>query len=246
MKTECEVIRDLLPLYADEVCSEGSRHLIDEHLQECPDCSAVLEKIRTDELEAGLREEKEQVIEYQAKRFKRRSTAAGSVTAGIFMVPVLVCLIVNMATGHNLDWFYIVLAGLAVAASLILVPIMVARDKLFWMFCAFTVSLLVLLGVTCFYTHGSWFFTAASASLFGLSAAFLPFVIKARPVRGLIGGFNRLLLVASVDLILFANMMNMITLRTKSVFTTIMMAAACAGAGWLLYSLIKEKRGEAK
>ena len=65
MKTECEVIRDLLPLYADEVCSEGSRHLIDEHLQECPDCSAVLEKIRTDELEAGLREEKDQVIEYR-------------------------------------------------------------------------------------------------------------------------------------------------------------------------------------
>ena len=27
MKMECEVIRDLLPLYADEVCSEKSRGL---------------------------------------------------------------------------------------------------------------------------------------------------------------------------------------------------------------------------
>ena len=38
MKTDCNIIRDLLPLYADDVCSKESRALVDEHLQECPDC----------------------------------------------------------------------------------------------------------------------------------------------------------------------------------------------------------------
>ena len=246
MNKECEVIRDLLPLYADDVCSETSRGLIEEHLQECPDCAAVLEKIRTSEIETNLREETHQVIGQQAKRFRRRSATVGSVISGLFMIPVVVCLIVNLASGSPLGWFFIVLAGLAVAASLIVVPLMMPEDKLFWTFCAFTMSLLLLLAVCCFYTHGNWFFTAASAVLFGLSALFLPFVVRAKPVREQIGSFNRALLVLAVDVILFANMMNMISLWTKSIFTTILILLLCAAGGWLLYSAIEEKRGENK
>ena len=72
---------------------------------------------------------------------------------------------------------------------------------------------------------------------------FLPFVLRARPVRELIGGFSRWLIVLSVDMILFANMMNMITLRSKSILTTVLMLLLCGGGAWLLVSAIKEKRG---
>ncbi len=246
MNKDCEVIRDLLPLYADDVCSGRSRELIEEHLQECPDCSAMLEKLRTHEIETDLQEEKEQVIEYQAKRFRRRSATVGSVVSGLFMIPVVVCLIVNLASGSPLGWFFIVLAGLAVAASLVIVPLMMPENKLFWTFCAFTMSLLLLLAVTCFYSHGNWFFTAASAVLFGLSVCFLPFLIRAKPVREMIGGFSRPLLVLAVDVILFANMMNMISLWTKSIFTTVLILLGCAAGGWLLYAAVTEKRGEEK
>lgn len=244
MKTDCEVIRDLLPLYADDVCSGSSRQLIEEHLEECPDCTAVLERLRNSEIESGLQEEKEQVIQHQAKQFKRRSATVGSVVSGVFMIPVLVCLIVNLASGAALSWFFIVLAGLAVAASLIIVPLMVPEDKAFWTLCAFTVTLLFLLAVCCFSTHGSWFYTAASAVLFGLSVIFLPFAVKARPVRELIGKFSRPLLVLSVDAILFANMMNMISLPAKGLFKTLFVLALCVGAAWLLFTAIKQKRGE--
>ena len=246
MNKECEVIRDLLPLYADDVCSETSRGLIEEHLQECPECSAVLEKLRTHEIESGLREEKEEVIDRQAKRFRRRSAAVGSVVAGIFMIPVVVCLIVNLTTGAGLSWFFIVLGGLAVAASLVVVPLMMPENKLFWTFCAFTASLVLLLGIVCFSTGGNWFFTAASAVLFGLSLIFLPFAVRAEPARRLIGGFNRTLLVVAVDVILFTNMMNMISLWSKSFMKTIMVVLLCAAGCWLLYSAIQEKRGETK
>ena len=244
MNKECEVIRDLLPLYADEVCSDTSRELVREHLQECPECSALLEKLRTSEkIESDLQEEKEHVIQYQAKRFKRRSATVGSVVSGVFMVPVLVCLIVNLASGSPLGWFFIVLAGLAVMASLIIVPLMIPESKLFWTFCAFTLSVLLLLAVCSFYTHGGWFYTVASAVLFGFSVLFLPFAVRAKPVREYIGNFSRPLLVLSVDVILFANMMNMISLRTKSFFTTILILLLCAAGGWLLWSAIREKRG---
>lgn len=37
MKT-CDVVRDLLPLYIDEACNEGSRELVEEHLKTCKEC----------------------------------------------------------------------------------------------------------------------------------------------------------------------------------------------------------------
>ena len=244
MDKQCEVIRDLLPLYADDVCSDTSRQLIEEHLAECPECSAELKKLRTSEIEDGLRMEKDQVIEHQARQFRRRSATIGSTVSAVFMVPIVICLIVNLATGHALDWFYLVLAGLAVFASLIIVPLNVTRDKLFWTFSAFTVTLLVLLAVCNFYTHGNWFFMVASAVLFGFSVLFLPFFLRARPMQDVLGSFSRPLAVLSVDLILFANMMNMITLHSKSIVSTAVMFVLCGAGAWLLVSAIKEKRGE--
>ena len=246
MKTDCEVIRDLLPLYADDVCSDGSRRLIEEHLPECPACSEELKKLRSRDLETGLKEEKDAVLEYGAKRFRRRSTTVGSVIAGLFMIPVLVCLIVNLATGASLGWFLIVLAALAVAASLVIVPLLVPHNKLLWTFCAFCVTLMVLLAVIALVNRGSWFFVAEAACLFGLSVVFLPFVIRAEPVRRLLGDFNRWLLVLGVDVILFANMMNMISMKSKGILATLFMAGLCAVGAFLLFSAIKAKRSEAK
>lgn len=38
----CGIIRDLLPLYHDGVCSPESRAEVEEHLKTCPECRAVL------------------------------------------------------------------------------------------------------------------------------------------------------------------------------------------------------------
>lgn len=38
MSVPCEIIRDLLPLYQDGVCSEESRKTVEEHLQICETC----------------------------------------------------------------------------------------------------------------------------------------------------------------------------------------------------------------
>lgn len=40
---KCNVIRDLLPLYADEVCSEDSREVVEEHLANCKECKQELD-----------------------------------------------------------------------------------------------------------------------------------------------------------------------------------------------------------
>lgn len=45
MNKECGIVRDLLPLYHDNVCSSESRVLVEEHLIACEECTAELGEI---------------------------------------------------------------------------------------------------------------------------------------------------------------------------------------------------------
>ena len=109
---DCDVIRDLLPLYADEACSEKSRALVREHLLECAECRELLRQLQETEIEKSLREEKRSVLQYGLKQFKKRTAAVGSAVSGAVMIPVLICLFLF---GSPLGWIDIVLAALCVA-----------------------------------------------------------------------------------------------------------------------------------
>ena len=186
MKYNCDLISDLLPLYKDDICSEASRKIVEEHLAECPDCKKILNSLNDITIDEQIVKEKDEVIGSQAKFFKRKSAFAGSIIALIFAIPILVCLIVNLATGAGLTWFFIVLAGILVAASLIVVPLMVPDNKMLITMGSFTASVILLLGIICIYAHGNWFPVAASSTLFGLTMCFAPFIVYRRPVNALI------------------------------------------------------------
>lgn len=215
MKYKCEIVRDLMPLYLDGIASTQSRQMVDEHLSECKECTTLFSKMKNNELEREVKEEKTDVIERQKKVFKRKTTLAGSVIAGILMIPILVCLIVNLATGAGLTWFFIVLASLLVAASITVVPLMVPANKLLWTLGTFSCSLIMLLGVCCIYTGGHWFFVASSSSLFGIGMVFLPFVARSRPLSNVVKN-QKGLAVMTTDTVLYALMMLSIGLYTKA------------------------------
>ena len=40
MKYSCNVVKDLLPLYVDNICSKESKEILEQHLSECADCKA--------------------------------------------------------------------------------------------------------------------------------------------------------------------------------------------------------------
>lgn len=46
-KISCEIIKDLLPLYHDEVCSQDSVAMVEEHLAVCNNCQLELIKIKS-------------------------------------------------------------------------------------------------------------------------------------------------------------------------------------------------------
>ena len=241
--TECDVIRDLLPLYADDACSEKSRALVNEHLLDCAECRDVLQRLRDSEIESKLKNEKDSVLQYGIQQFKKRTAAVGSAVSGVFIIPVLVCLYIF---GSPMGWIDIVLASLCVAASVSVVPIMVREDKFFWMLCSFTASLMLLLAVVCVHSHGNWFWIASSASLFGLAAVGLPFATKARPMKKLIGNSNPWIILAGIDLALFMAMMSMISSHGKLTLGTILFTAGVIAGIVLIVSELSKKWGKKK
>ncbi|MBR4940539.1 MAG: zf-HC2 domain-containing protein [Clostridia bacterium] len=46
MKTECSIVRDLLPLYIENLVSPETAGYVEEHLKICPDCRAEMDGLR--------------------------------------------------------------------------------------------------------------------------------------------------------------------------------------------------------
>ena len=51
MKIECCLVRDLLPLYAENLVSSETSELIEKHIQQCDACKNELELIKADEFD---------------------------------------------------------------------------------------------------------------------------------------------------------------------------------------------------
>lgn len=74
MSVPCEVIRDLLPLYYDEVCSKESGREVLSHLAKCEECRKEYEKLcSARELETAYDEKDNERIADSFKKVKRRN-----------------------------------------------------------------------------------------------------------------------------------------------------------------------------
>lgn len=45
---KCEIIRDLMPLYLDDVCSGETKQMVEEHLDECEECRKYIKQMQTE------------------------------------------------------------------------------------------------------------------------------------------------------------------------------------------------------
>lgn len=73
MSKQCEIVRDILPLYVDGACSEASVEMIKEHLETCADCRAIYEQMCSHTSEDILQKEKDGVIARHEKTEKKKS-----------------------------------------------------------------------------------------------------------------------------------------------------------------------------
>lgn len=87
MKYPCGMIRDILPLYKDEVCSEESRGAVEEHLSGCNDCSEYYKRLSDDRENIPIPEiEDHKADSLRAVRKRiRRGAAAAIITAAVLL-----------------------------------------------------------------------------------------------------------------------------------------------------------------
>ena len=95
MKISCKIIEDLLPLYIDEVCSEESNKMIEEHLSACSQCNEKLNRMKLGYVPEQEREQNLAEAEFMrnlSKKWNKKllfATLKGIISTLIFVVVIL-------------------------------------------------------------------------------------------------------------------------------------------------------------
>ncbi|SET31063.1 DUF4825 domain-containing protein [[Clostridium] polysaccharolyticum] len=100
-KLSCEIVRDLLPLYVDKLTSEVTNDAIETHIQDCQDCSKVLESMKEPEPEKEVTKNE---IDY-LKKFRRKSVNMSFLVATVIIFLAIALTVVRIGfTGENSGW----------------------------------------------------------------------------------------------------------------------------------------------
>lgn len=92
MKINCDVIRDLLPLYAEDLASESSRKLVDDHLNACESCKKELTMLK---IPAHIPQESPGIDSVRREIGRRRALA---VACAMLLLCSILCWTANWLT----------------------------------------------------------------------------------------------------------------------------------------------------
>lgn len=95
-KFDCEIIKDLLPLYADNVCSEKSVKIVEEHLNGCSECSEELRKIKDCPTVPSVDEDLEKAVKNAGKRIKKGKKKTIIETVALVLILVILFGVIGM------------------------------------------------------------------------------------------------------------------------------------------------------
>lgn len=86
MKISCDIIRDILPLYAENMVSQPTREMVDEHLSECDACAGELTVLKNQKIPI---EPETTALEHVKKAIRRRRILS-VLSVLFFVVTVLI------------------------------------------------------------------------------------------------------------------------------------------------------------
>ena len=106
--TSCEIIRDLLPLYVDGVCSDKTKQYVEEHVAECEECKKLSEEFKGEFAFMRVPKEEESKTPYigeihplkKIKERNRRKTTLLMTTIFLLLVGVGI-----MFYGNLKNWY---------------------------------------------------------------------------------------------------------------------------------------------
>lgn len=106
MKTDCDIIKDLLPLYTEGLASEKSRIAVEEHLEDCEECRAIYREMREPKPQIRYNREPAESFRRYAKKEKsklRVRTAVITTTVILLLVAVRLIAVGGLAVFLAVD-----------------------------------------------------------------------------------------------------------------------------------------------
>ena len=109
-KINCNIIRDILPLYVDGVASEDTSALVEEHLTGCEACRQEAERMKAHLSlpDSGEVEKAEaRIIKDFGKEFRKKSRINAIKAAGSFLLVAIAAWVLNwliFSFGVPIDW----------------------------------------------------------------------------------------------------------------------------------------------
>lgn len=93
MRNECNIIRDILPLYIEEIVSEDTVSFVEEHLEKCAACRTELENMKAPNaleiVASNTQANDEKPLKAFAKMWNRKKRIVISAFAAILLLVVL-------------------------------------------------------------------------------------------------------------------------------------------------------------
>ncbi len=90
-KISCEIIKDLLPLYIDNVCSSDSTDAIEEHLKDCPLCEAEFLNLQNNtDIKPEIDKDIDKAVKNANKKIKKGKKKVVATTLSIVSVVLLI------------------------------------------------------------------------------------------------------------------------------------------------------------
>ena len=80
---ECNIVKDLLPLYAEHMTSEDSNRMIEEHLKTCSECRQELERIQNEDNTAVNDDQMSKSFMHVSQKFRRNRLETILLTASV-------------------------------------------------------------------------------------------------------------------------------------------------------------------
>lgn len=95
MKNECDLVKDLLFSYNDNILSTTSKDLVEKHLQECDECKKFLEEIKQDS------NEEKQVKEIDFLRSIKKNINKKNIIILVIFVFLIIIVLFNIQVYKN-------------------------------------------------------------------------------------------------------------------------------------------------
>lgn len=121
MKIDCEIIMDLLPLYIENIASQKSRGLVEEHILECESCKQAMSLMK--ESEPQIVHDVEPIKNFK-KRFRKHTITVAAIS--VFILVAIYILVYGMfflqpgdEMGYSILCFYLGLPFTAFVCSIV-------------------------------------------------------------------------------------------------------------------------------